>query len=265
MTMQKLLINRRKFMTAATLGATGLVTAGCDVFDPLGNRDNPLRNVMEGANGLTYRVQRLLAGRDSLAQEFSEADIRQPQRPNGVTAPDDDFYKGLLGKDFANWRLEISGLVEKPLSLSREQLVGMPARTQITRHDCVEGWSCIAKWTGVPLALVLDQAVVKPEARFAVFHCLDSIERGLSGDVKYYSSIDLIDARHPQTILAYGLNGKPLPVENGAPLRVRVERQLGYKMPKYIHKIELVDSFAAMGLGKGGYWEDRGYDWFGGI
>ena len=220
---------------------------------------------MEGANALTYRVQRLLAGRDALAQEFTEADIRQPQRPNGVTAPDDDTYKGLLAGNFADWRLEVAGLVEKPLSLTRDQLIAMPSRTQITRHDCVEGWSCIAKWTGVPLALVLDEAKVKPQAQFVVFHCLDSIERGLSGDVKYYGSIDIVDARHPQTILAYGLNGLPLPVENGAPLRVRVERQLGYKMPKYVHRIELVDSFADMGLGKGGYWEDRGYDWFGGI
>ncbi len=257
-------ISRRRFLTAVSLGATGLVT-GCDMFDPLARRDNAFRNFMEGANGLTYRVQRLIAGRDSLAQEFTEGDIRQPMRPNGVTAPDDATYKGLLGGDFSDWRLEIAGLVEKPLSLTRDQIMAMPSRTQITRHDCVEGWSCIAKWTGVPLALVLDEAKVKPEARFAVFHCLDSIEKGLSGDVKYYGSVDLIDARHPQTILAYGLNGSPLPVENGAPLRVRVERQLGYKMPKYIHKIELVHSFAAMGLGKGGYWEDRGYDWFGGI
>jgi DMSO/TMAO reductase YedYZ molybdopterin-dependent catalytic subunit len=141
----------------------------------------------------------------------------------------------------------------------------MPSRTQITRHDCVEGWSCIAKWTGVPLALILDEAKVKPQARFVVFHCLDSIERGLSGDVKYYESIDLIDARHPQTILAYGVNSKPLPVENGAPLRLRVERQLGYKMAKYVHGIELVDSFEPLGDGKGGYWEDRGYDWYAGI
>jgi DMSO/TMAO reductase YedYZ molybdopterin-dependent catalytic subunit len=263
--MAKLQINRRKFLTAASLGATGLITSGCDILDPLSNPDNSLRNFMEGANSLTYRVQRLLAGRSALAQEFTEADIRQPQRPNGITAPDDDFYKGLLAGNFADWRLEVTGLVEKPLSLTRDQLIAMPSRTQITRHDCVEGWSCIAKWTGVPLALVLDEAKTKPQARFVVFHCLDSIERGLSGDVKYYGSIDIIEARHPQTILAYGLNGKPLPVENGAPLRVRVERQLGYKMPKYIHRIELVDSFANMGLGKGGYWEDRGYDWFGGI
>lgn len=263
--MPKFQLNRRRFLTAATLGASTVALSGCDAFDFLADRDNGVRNVLEGANGLTYRVQRMLAGRDSLAQEFTEADIRQPQRPNGITAPDDSVYKSLHSGDFADWRLEVTGLVEKPLSLSRQQLMNMPARTQITRHDCVEGWSCIAKWTGVPMALVLDAAVVKPDARYVVFHCLDTIERSLSGEVKYYGSIDLVDARHPQTILAYGMNGMPLPVENGAPLRVRVERQLGYKMPKYIHKIELVDGFGTMGLGKGGYWEDRGYDWYGGI
>jgi DMSO/TMAO reductase YedYZ molybdopterin-dependent catalytic subunit len=264
MTMQKFQISRRKFLSAAGIGASGLALSGCDVFDGLA-RDGAPRGFMEGANGLTYRVQRLITGRDALAQEFTEADIRQPQRPNGVTAPDDEFYRGLLRDDFADWRLEVTGLVEKPLSLSRAQLLAMPSRTQITRHDCVEGWSCIAKWTGVPLSLVLDEAKVKPQARYAVFHCMDPIERGLAGDIKYYGSVDLIDARHPQTILAYGLNGKPLPVENGAPLRVRVERQLGYKMPKYLHRIELVDSFGAIGRGKGGYWEDNGYDWYGGI
>lgn len=261
--MPTLRIDRRKFLVRSGAAASGLLLAGCDVFDGL-EPDGGFRDVMERANGLTYRVQRLL-GRDALAQEFSEADIRQPQRPNGVTAPADAEYKGLLSRDFADWRLDVSGLAEKPLSLSLDELRSMPSRTQITRHDCVEGWSCIAKWTGVPLSLLLDEARVKPAARFVVFHCLDTIERSLSGEVKYYGSIDLIDARHPQTILAYGLNGRPLPVENGAPLRVRVERQLGYKMPKYIRSIKLVDSFTALGLGKGGYWEDRGYDWFGGI
>lgn len=258
-------ISRRGFLTSAALGASGLALSGCDAFNSLSNTDNGVRNVLEKANDLTYRVQRLLGGGYSLAQEYTEADIRQPQRPNGVTSPDDDTYKGLLANNFADWRLEVSGLVEKPLSLSREQLMAMPSRTQITRHDCVEGWSCIAKWTGVPLALVLDEAKVKPEARYAVFHCLDTIDQDIDGPVKYYGSVDLIDARHPQTILAYGLNGSPLPVENGAPLRVRVERQLGYKMPKYLRKIELVDSYGDLGSGRGGYWEDRGYDWYGGI
>ncbi|MET0574559.1 MAG: molybdopterin-binding protein [Mesorhizobium sp.] len=263
--MKKFQLSRRKFLTSAALGASGFVHSGCEAFDGVSNPESSVRKFLEAANDLTYRAQRLLIGRDALAQEFSESDIRQPQRPNGVTAPDDATYKGLLSSDFADWRLEVTGLVEKPLSLSREQLMNMPARTQITRHDCVEGWSCIAKWTGTPLSLVLDQAVVKPQARYVMFHCLDTIDRDLSGDVKYYGTIDLIDARHPQTVLAYGLNGKPLPVENGAPLRVRVERQLGYKMPKYVHRVELIDSFAAIGRGKGGYWEDNGYDWYAGI
>jgi DMSO/TMAO reductase YedYZ molybdopterin-dependent catalytic subunit len=262
--MAKLKITRRSLLIKAAVAGSGLALSGCNVFDGLG-RDSAVRNVLAGANNLTYRAARLVAGRNALAEEFSEADIRQPQRPNGVTAPDDDTYKSLLANGFADWRLEVTGRVDKPLSLSLAQLQAMPSRTQITRHDCVEGWSCIAKWTGVPLALVLDEARPTSQARYVVFHCLDTIDRDLSGDIKYYGSIDLIDARHPQTILAYGMNGKPLPVENGAPLRARVERQLGYKMPKYIGRIELVDNFAMLGMGRGGYWEDNGYDWFGGI
>ena len=262
--MAKFQISRRKLLTAAGVGASGLLLGGCDAFDGHLGMGDGLRSFLEGANALTHRAQRLLV-RDALAPEFSEADIRQPMRPNGITAPDDETYKGLLATNFADWRLEVTGLVEKPLSLSLDRLHAMPARTQITRHDCVEGWSCIAKWTGTPLSLVLDEAVVKPEARYVVFHCLDTIDRNQAGAIKYYGSIDLVDARHPQTILAYGLNGKPLPVENGAPLRARVERQLGYKMPKYLSRIELVSSFAAMGGGRGGYWEDYGYDWYGGI
>jgi DMSO/TMAO reductase YedYZ molybdopterin-dependent catalytic subunit len=257
-------LSRRRFLTSAALGGSSLILSGCDVFDGL-ERDGTVRNVLESANSLTYRVQRLITGRDALAQEFSEADIRQPQRPNGVTAPENEDYKALQANAFKDWKLTVDGLVEKPLAFTLAELQAMPSRTQITRHDCVEGWSCIAKWTGTPLAPILDQVKPKPTARYVVFYCMDAIERSLSGDVKYYSSIDLIDARHPQTILAYGVNGKTLPVENGAPLRVRVERQLGYKMPKYINRIELVDSFAAIGGGQGGYWEDYGYDWYAGI
>jgi DMSO/TMAO reductase YedYZ molybdopterin-dependent catalytic subunit len=257
-------LSRRRFLTTAALGGTGLVLSGCNVFDGL-DGESTVRRILASANDLTYRVQRLLAHSNALAEEFTEADIRQPQRPNGITSPDDDSYKELLTNGFADWRLEVFGLVEKPLTLPLAQLQSMPSRTQITRHDCVEGWSCIAKWTGVPLSLILDEARPKPKARYVVFHCMDTIERGLAGDIKYYGSIDLADGRHRQTILAYGMNGRPLPVENGAPLRVRVERQLGYKMPKYLRKIELVDSFGRIGKGRGGYWEDNGYDWFGGI
>jgi DMSO/TMAO reductase YedYZ molybdopterin-dependent catalytic subunit len=261
----KFQISRRKFLTGASLGVSGVMLSGCDAFDSRLGVGDSLRSFLENANGLTWRAQRLLAGRGSLAREYTEADIRQPMRPNGVTSPDDPHYKELLANNFADWRLQVTGLVEKPLSLSLDQIHAMPSRTQITRHDCVEGWSVIAKWTGVPLSLILDQAVVKPQARYVMFHCLDTIDHGPSGDIKYYGSIDLIDARHPQTILAYGLNGKTLPVENGAPLRARVERQLGYKMPKYLSGIELIDSFTAIGGGRGGYWEDNGYDWYAGI
>ena len=112
---------------------------------------------------------------------------------------------------------------------------------------------------------MLDQAGVLPSARYVVFLCFDSLANGFNGPIRYYESIDLLDARHPQTILAYGMNGAALPVSNGAPLRVRVERQLGYKMAKYIRAIVVTDSLVAYGEGKGGFWEDRGYEWFAGI
>jgi DMSO/TMAO reductase YedYZ molybdopterin-dependent catalytic subunit len=264
--MSKIVISRRKLITGAAIGGSAALLSGCDAFDSLADRSSPVRGFLESTgNGLSYRIQRLLVGGHSMAQEFSEAEIRQPMRPNGVTRPNDPVYRGLMANDFAGYRLEVGGLVEKPVSFSLAELMAMPARTQITRHDCVEGWSCIAKWTGVPLGHVLDQAGVKSQARYAVFHCLDTIERGLSGDVKYYESIDMVDAHHPQTILAYGMNGQRLPVENGAPLRLRVERQLGYKMAKYVGRIELVDKLSPIALGKGGYWEDRGYEWYAGI
>jgi DMSO/TMAO reductase YedYZ molybdopterin-dependent catalytic subunit len=140
----------------------------------------------------------------------------------------------------------------------------MPSRTQITRHDCVEGWSAIGKWTGVPLAQVLALAKPKAQARYVVFHCADTYGEGGS-KTPYYESIDMEDARHPQTLLAYALNGQTLPITNGAPLRLRVERQLGYKHAKYVMRLEFVADFAHIGDGNGGYWEDRGYQWYAGI
>jgi DMSO/TMAO reductase YedYZ molybdopterin-dependent catalytic subunit len=144
------------------------------------------------------------------------------------------------------------------------RLRSMPSRTQITRHDCVEGWSAIGKWTGVPLSELLKAVRPQPSVRFAVFHCADAMDDGTPREY-YYESIDMDDAYHPQTILAYRLNGRDLPIENGAPLRLRVERQLGYKHAKYVHTVELVDSFARFGRGNGGYWEDHGYQWYAGI
>lgn len=253
-------INRRRVL----LGGAALTLGGCKVLDGARRPDTAMRNFFEGASGLTYRSQRLI-GRDALAREFTEADIRQGQRPNGSTDPDTDDYLALSRNGFADYNLTVTGLVAKPLTLSRDALMAMPARTQITRHDCVEGWSCIAKWTGVPLGAVLDMAQPTDAARFVVFKCFDQIERSLSGVVTYYESIDMVDAHHPQTILAYGMNDAPLPVANGAPLRLRVERQLGYKMAKYVHTIEVVSDFNGLGTGRGSYWADRGYEWYAGI
>jgi len=158
----------------------------------------------------------------------------------------------------------------RALSLSVAQIRKLPARTQITRHDCVEGWSAIGQWTGVPLGLLLKAAGISPRARYAVFHCADNLtgepaKGGEQSPGQYYESIAVVDAFHPQTIIAYALNGRPLDIPHGAPLRLRVERQLGYKMAKYVNRIEITDSFAHIAGGRGGYWEDRGYDWYAGI
>jgi len=159
----------------------------------------------------------------------------------------------------------VDGLVERPLSLTLAQVRALPSRSQITRHDCVEGWSSIGKWTGAKLGPLLQRAGLKPAARYIAFFCADTLELTLDGTGDYYETVDLIDAFHPQTILAYEMNDKPLPVAHGAPLRLRLERQLGYKMAKYVMRIEAIDTFAKLGLGRGGYWEDRGYEWYAGI
>lgn len=263
--MPRTILDRRAFMRLGALGASSLALGGCKILDGATEQGSALRTVFESASGLTYRTQRLLGGEHTLAREYSRADIRQSQHPNGSVFPDSARYRAMARTDFADFELAVTGLVEAPVILSRETLLAMRSRTQITRHDCVEGWSCIAEWTGVQLGLLLDAARPRPNARYVVFHCHDAIERSLAGPIHYYESIDMIDARHPQTIMAYGLNGAPLPIPNGAPLRLRVERQLGYKMAKYVHRIELVESYADIGRGRGSYWADRGYEWYAGI
>ncbi len=263
--MANLILSRRTFLTASAAGASSLVLTGCDQFDFLGQRDNQVRDFLERANTLTYQTQRILAGQQALAKTYDESEIRQPQRPNGSTDPQTADYLALKANGFADYRFRVTGMVENELTFSLDELRNMPAQSQVTRHDCVEGWSCIAKWTGTQLGPILDQAKPKPAARFIVYHCYDTMGGGLSGPEAFYGSSDLIDGYHPQTILAYGLNNETLPVSNGAPIRVRIERALGYKQSKYLHTIELVDSFAKFGGGQGGYWEDHGYDWYGGI
>ena len=257
---------QRRGLLKALAGLSVLAASGCDRL----SNEPRSRSVLDSANDLTYRAQRFLIGAHRLAPEYDEADISPDFRANGSSDPQDEEYQGLIDNHFTEWRLKVHGLVEHELSLSLEELRALPARTQITRHDCFEGWSCIGKWTGVPLAEILMRAVVRPEARFVVFHCADTLDDGGGfgidpESIRYFESIDLIDAAHPQTILAYDMNGRPLPVPHGAPLRLRLERQLGYKMAKYIMRIELVQSFGDLHGGRGGYWEDRGYEWYAGI
>jgi DMSO/TMAO reductase YedYZ molybdopterin-dependent catalytic subunit len=248
--------SRRSFL--ATLGgACAAVLAGCDRL----SNTQWFPRILGTGERLNRGIQGSITSRKSMAQEFTEAELSPAFRSNGTDDPDDPAYRALAANQFVDWSLRVDGLVNRPSNFTLAQLRGLPSRTQITRHDCVEGWSAIARWTGVPLKHVL--AVVQPHSsvRYAVFHCADVMDDG----ARYYESVDLDDAYHPQTILAYALNGRPLPVANGAPLRVRVERQLGYKMAKYIMRIELVDSFHTIAEGRGGYWEDRGYEWYAGI
>lgn len=248
---------RRGWLTALLAGGA---VAGCDKVTTAPETSRKLL-VAEKWNKATHRL--LMAGRTALAPEYQEKDISKLFRANGSISPGDAEYRAFLKGKFADWRLVVDGLVENPLSLSLADLRAAPSRTQITRHDCVEGWSSIGKWKGAKLSALLDRAKLKPEAKFLVFHCMDSLEAGPFG--QYYESIDLVDARHPQSILAYEMNGAPLPVGHGAPLRLRVERQLGYKQAKYIKRIEAVADFGQLHGGKGGYWEDRGYEWYAGI
>lgn len=255
-------IDRRRVLAfgAASLGTLPL--AGCNLL----SQNQDVRDVLDSAEALTLNAQRTLSSRNSLAQEFSESDISARFRANGSTNPDDPAYQKLAADGFKNWHLDVTGLVEHPLQLSLADLRAMPARTQITRHDCVEGWSCIGKWTGAPLSLVLQRSGLKANAKYIVFYCADTLGESLdAASNEYYESIDLIDAFHPQTILAYDMNGAPLGIPYGAPLRVRIERQLGYKMAKYIMKIEAVESFRHIAGGNGSYWADRGYEWYAGI
>lgn len=251
-------INRRGWLTGAGAVLSSTLLSACDRL----NASPGVTKTLQAAEGLTKRAQRLVTDRRALAKEFTPADISKDFKANGSIDPQNAEYLALKAGGFADWRLVVDGLVERPLTLTMAELRAQPSRTQITRHDCVEGWSSIGKWTGAKLEPLLERAGLKPEARFLVFHCADSLAVG--GD-KYYESIDLIDARHPQTILAYDMNDAPLAVKHGAPVRLRVERQLGYKHAKYVMRIEAVADLAGIGGGKGGFWEDRGYEWYAGI
>jgi DMSO/TMAO reductase YedYZ molybdopterin-dependent catalytic subunit len=252
-------LNRRRLLSRIAFAASGLTLAACDRAG-----ESPwFRRILETGENINLAVQRFLLSPSSMARELGEADISPMFRANGSTDPDDVDYRKHVANGFADWKLQVGGLVQTPMEFSLADLRGMPAREQITRHDCVEGWSCIGKWRGVQLARILEAVQLKPEARYVLFRCADQLEN--TADGYYYETHRFEDAFHPQTILAYELNGETLPVPYGAPLRLRTERTLGYKMAKYIMRIDAIDSFAAIGRGRGSFWADRGYDWYAGI
>ena len=251
---------RRGWLKASLAAVGGLIVAGCDRVS-----ENPgVQKVLASGEGLTRTVQRLILTPGQLAPEFDQRDLSPMFKANGSTDPQDPAYLAHLATGFADWRLKIEGLVEHPMSLSLADLKARKSRTQITRPDCVEGWSCIGKWKGAPLADLIREAGLKPEARFLVFHCMDTMGGGGEGS-RYYESIALADVFHPQTLLAYEMNDAALTIPHGAPVRLRVERHLGYKQAKYIERIEAVSSLQNLHGGKGGYWPDRGYEWYAGI
>lgn len=251
-------VRRRRLLIGLGAGTSSLLLAGCDRLSNLPQTQSAL----SAAQWLTRDAQRLLVSRDALAPQYTPADIAPVFRPNGTTNPDNPQYQALASNGFRDWRLLVDGLVEHPQSFSLADLRAMRAQTQITRHDCVEGWSCIGQWTGPRLRDVLTRVIPKPQARYVMFFCADPMDDGRD---YYYESIDLRTAVHPQTLLAYALNGETLPITYGAPIRLRLGRQLGYKMAKYVMHIQLVPSYRPFGQGHGGYWEDQGYTWYAGI
>lgn len=203
---------------------------------------------------LTYATQRLLMSHHSLAREFSRSEISKVVPVSGEP-PKTEPFERLLAGGFADWRLTVDGMVARPSSFSLEEIKRFPSRSQITHQACEEGWSFIAEWTGVPLSYVLNLVGISPQAKFVVFFPFD----------ESWDSLDLPDAFHPQTFLTYGLNGKDLPTRHGAPIRLRVARQLGYKSVKYLSRITVTDTLKNIGKGLGSASPEGGYSWFAGI
>ena len=248
--------SRRKLITtglAVTAGASGLGLAA-RLADQYGLIPPDGGGIYGPGQTLTYAAQRLLT-RNSLAREFPRSLISNPPLANGRPPQDEDF-KRHQATGFADWRLAVDGMVARPASFSLGELRTCPSRSQITHLACEEGWSFIAEWTGVPLSHVLNLVGVLPQARFVVYY---SIQR------RWWDSVDMADALHPQTLVTYGMNGGDLPVGHGAPLRLRVPRQLGYKSVKYITRLTVTDSLKSFGKGMGSSAAERGYAWYSGI
>jgi DMSO/TMAO reductase YedYZ molybdopterin-dependent catalytic subunit len=217
--------------------------------------------VVHNVIGVAEPLNHVLIGTRGRAKTYRDADVDREFRVNGFDTPSDSRYRDLARGSFASYNLAVDGAVEHPQTLSLRALRALQSLTEATRHDCVEGWSAIGKWSGVPLSHVLALARPTQKARYVVFHCFDRSPEGEA----YYESLDLTQAAHPQTVLALDLNDKPLDTDHGAPVRLRVPTQLGYKSAKWVYRLELAESLAPISGGKGGYWEDNGYEWYAGI
>jgi DMSO/TMAO reductase YedYZ molybdopterin-dependent catalytic subunit len=248
--------SRRKLITtglAATAGALGLGVAA-RLAQEYGLVPPDHGGIYGLGETLTYASQRLLT-RHSFAREFSRSQISKRPLANEI-APFSEAFKRLQAGRFADWRLSVDGMVDRPASFSLAQLKSYPSRSQITELSCEEGWTYIAEWIGVPLSHVLDLVGTQPQARYVVYFSIEP---------DWWESIDMADALHPQTFLTYGMNGDDLPVGNGGPLRLRLPRQLGYKSVKFITHLTVTDSLKGFGKGLGSASPEAGYAWYAGI
>ena len=246
-------MRRRIFIATGTAAAL----AGCARITNALSENAAIHKSLGAAEALNH----VLIGTHGRARTYRDSDVDRNFRVNGFDTPSDSRYRDLVRGSFASYKLIVDGAVERPQALTLHELRAMRTYSEATRHDCVEGWSAIGKWAGVPLAAVLALARPTPKARFVVFHCFD---RSPEGD-PYYESLDLVQAAHPQTVLALDLNGSKLDRDHGAPVRLRVPTQLGYKSAKWVYRLQLAESLHPIFGGAGGYWEDNGYEWYAGI
>ena len=249
-------------------GALGLVVgliglAGIIVIHILATRyslSHP-RLVQRRTQALTEPLRRVLFGHGLSVQQYAPTEISPYFRVNG-RPPADAAYAAMAREHFSGFVLEVDGLVELPLRLTLAELRRWPKHVQITKHCCIQGWSAIASWGGVSVGDIMRHCRPLAAARYLVFYALDdksTSEPDPAGPGRFYGTIGIALASHPQTILAYEMNNRPLPVPHGAPLRLRVETQLGFTMVKYVRRIEFVRDYRHIGAGQGGWREDYQY------
>jgi DMSO/TMAO reductase YedYZ molybdopterin-dependent catalytic subunit len=188
-------------------------------------------------------------------QHYTKADITDYFWINGLPPVKQDDFKTLSQRNFADWKLTIGGEVEQPLELSLAELQALSKQEQITKHHCIQGWTAVGQWAGVPLKEIVQRCRPKPGAKYMLIEAFDIREEG----VPYYETLEMAAVLDAQTILAYEFNFQPLTLEHGAPLRLRCERKLGYKMVKYIKSIRFIEDYAVEYDGRGGYREDKQY------